>query len=559
MSRPPEHDHDGPQPGSYDDLPASPYDEAEPHAYGSEPAAADDTAAADAPAPDPEGEGWQRLDKRMLLLGPIDALKQFAVPAIIAVVGLSTSRGSFEGWLLIPAALGAIILGVIPWLTTRYRFTETQFQLHKGLISRSQVTAPLDRVRSVDLESSVIHRILGISKVKIGTGVDDTQIELRAVSQAAAAELRHRLLQPRAVPGRPVGPGGEDPGDEGDRPAAADAAPEPAEELAAFDWSWVRFAPFSLSRLVVVAAAVGVLAQFGDSLPIFERDNIESAWAWVTSFAISLVIIAVVLGAVVGWLLISLIGYVVQWYGFRLTRERGSLHVAAGLFTTRSTTVEEARVRGVRLVEPWLMRPVHGSELAALCTGVGSGGVTPILPPAPTSDGIRVGHDALGPSGLGVLTVPLSEHGPEARRRCFFRALRPPAAVALVVAGLSWWRDWAWWWPTAFAVIALALGLLAGATAYRNLGHGLGAEHLVSGDGTFDRRRTVLETDGIIGWVIQQSWFQRRLGLATLKATTAAGSEYVAVRDIGLERAVALADHATPGMLTPFLHGVPSP
>ncbi len=513
------------------------------------------------PAVSPE-EDWQRLDRRMLLLGPVDALKQFAVPALIAVIGLSTSRGSFEGWLLIPAALGAIILGVIPWLTTKYRFTETQFQLHKGLVSRSQVTAPLDRVRSVDLESSLIHRILGITKVKIGTGVDDTQIELRAVSQEAAVELRRRLLQRRTTPANAAQAQPVEAGEFADSAGPVDEPEppdEPPETLAAFDWSWLRFAPFSLSRLVVVAAAVGVLAQFGDSLPIFERENIEGAWEWVRSIAISLIIVTVIVGAVVGWLLISVIGYVVQWYGFRLTRERGNLNVAAGLFTTRSTTVEEARVRGVQLVEPWLMRPVHGCELAALCTGVGSGGVTPVLPPAPTSVGIRVGHDALGAGDLGTLSVPLSEHGPEARRRCFFRALRPPLALALVFAGVAWWRDWAWWWPVGFAVLALGLGVLAGATAYRNLGHGLSTEHLVSGDGTFDRRRTVLETDGIIGWVVAQSWFQRRLGLATLKATTAAGSEYVAVRDIELDRAVALADRATPGMLTPFLDGVPSP
>ena len=65
--------------------------------------------------------------------------------------------------------------------------------------------------------------------------------------------------------------------------------------------------------------------------------------------------------------------------------------------------------------------------------------------------------------------------------------------------------------------------------------------------------RTVLETDGIIGWVVSQSWWQRRIGLADLTATTAAGTERVLVRDVRLEVAVALADRATPGMLTPFV------
>ena len=57
----------------------------------------------------------------------------------------------------------------------------------------------------------------------------------------------------------------------------------------------------------------------------------------------------------------------------------------------------------------------------------------------------------------------------------------------------------------------------------------------------------------MIGWVVQQSLFQRRAGLASLVATTAAGAEKVVVRDVPLGRAVALADAATPGLLTPFL------
>jgi putative membrane protein len=53
--------------------------------------------------------------------------------------------------------------------------------------------------------------------------------------------------------------------------------------------------------------------------------------------------------------------------------------------------------------------------------------------------------------------------------------------------------------------------------------------------------------------VVTQSWWQRRIGLADLTATTAAGSERVLVRDVRLEVAVALADRATPGLLADFV------
>ena len=83
--------------------------------------------------------------------------------------------------------------------------------------------------------------------------------------------------------------------------------------------------------------------------------------------------------------------------------DAGAVHVSAGLLTTRSTTVEEARVRGVQVVEPSLMRLVRGAELNALSTGVGKGGTTKVLPPCPREVAEEVAARLLGT----VVTVPI--------------------------------------------------------------------------------------------------------------------------------------------------------
>ena len=124
----------------------------------------------------------------------------------------------------------------------------------------------------------------------------------------------------------------------------------PETVLARIDWSWLRFAPFSLSRLAVVAGAIGVLSQFGDSLPFLNEESLEDGWNWVLGFAIPLVVLVALVAGAIGWTLVSVLGYVVQWWNFVLAREApGNLRLTAGLFTTRSTTVEEVRIRGVEL------------------------------------------------------------------------------------------------------------------------------------------------------------------------------------------------------------------
>jgi putative membrane protein len=63
----------------------------------------------------------------------------------------------------------------------------------------------------------------------------------------------------------------------------------------------------------------------------------------------------------------------------------------------------------------------------------------------------------------------------------------------------------------------------------------------------------VLEADGIVGWRLHQSFWDRRRGLAQLTATTAAGGEAVLVPDVPLGEAVAVAAAATPRAVAGFL------
>ena len=417
----------------------------------------------------PDPADWQRLDPRNLLLDPVKTLGQFLVPALIAFVGLSSRDGGMPWWSLPLVVLGALALGVLPWLTTSWRVTGTQFQKRTGLLNRTTSTAPLDRVRSVDLEASLLHRVLGLSKVQIGTGVDDDRITLDAISRERAAELRAHLLARRQGVDGPGGRAGRRAGGRRSVAGPVDgvapwhpvpaAPPAPETQLAEIDWSWVRFAPFSLARLVLLAGLVGLFGQFADDLPFLDQEHLSSGWQWVTSFAVWLVGLTVLVGGLTLWVVVAVTGYVVQWWDMRLTRGHGSLHLTAGLFTTRSISVEETRVRGVEMREPLLLRAVGGGELSTLATGVGSEGVTRILPPCPRQVCLDVGDDVLAEPGR--LTVPLAAHGPAARRRSHLRQARGAVVLAaltvlpVVLADVSWLG---WWLP----VTVLVAGLRAG-------------------------------------------------------------------------------------------------
>jgi putative membrane protein len=109
----------------------------------------------------------------------------------------------------------------------------------------------------------------------------------------------------------------------------------------------------------------------------------------------------------------------------------------------------------------------------------------------------------------------------------------------------------AWMWEV--ALLLLPIAALLAHDRYRSLGHALVGGWLVTRQGSLVRRRCALSSDGIVGWNLRQSLFQRRAGLATLTATMAAGRQRYEVTDVVLPEAVRLADRTVPGLLTPFL------
>ena len=94
-------------------------------------------------------------------------------------------------------------------------------------------------------------------------------------------------------------------------------------------------------------------------------------------------------------------------------------------------------------------------------------------------------------------------------------------------------------------VLTLVCGFLA-ADRVRALGHRVDRGWLVARQGSVERRRDCIETAGIIGWTVRQTFFQRRAGVATLIAATAAGAKHYRVVDVPASSAWAVAAEASP-------------
>jgi putative membrane protein len=495
---------------------------------------------------------WQRLDRRMLLIHPVQEIPR-ALPALAGVFIAGSRSGNGGLWALVGVAI-AVGLGTMRWFTTRYRITDDRVEVRQGLFRRRLLAVSRDRVRTVDVTAHVLHRLLGLTRVTIGTGRSDREsggtVRLDGLAAPVAAQLREELLHRRA-PAEPDAPSAE--------PAEPGEPAEPAEtELARLDPGWVRYGPFTLSGVVAVGVVVGFAANFASEANLDPQSYgvLRSVIDQLRDAPLALAIAEVLVASMVVVAIASTVGYVLAFWDFRLTRNPGgTVHVTRGLLTTRATTIEERRLHGVEISEPLLLRAVGGARCIAIATGlrVGRGaerGGSLLLPPAPADEARRVGAAVVG--AQAPLTCPLTLHGPRARARRYTRAVAGWALLAGASAGACAIFGWpAWIWQAALALLPLALALAA--DRYRSLGHATAEGRLITRRGSLVRRRCVLSADGIIGWNVTRTLFQRRAGLATLTATTAAGHQHYDVQDVELGEALRVAEDARPGLLAPFL------
>ena len=303
---------------------------------------------------------WKWLSPRSLIVRPVTDLIRL-LPVLIGVFFFGSTRGSY--WSLGFAVL-AIGTSVVRFCTTRYRITDERVYLRHGLLSQKVLSVPRDRIRSVDLSAHVVYRLLGLRKVHLGTGRNDRRdggsLHLDALTRTDAEALRAALL---ASPPSGQLAGGEVTDHGG--PGAAVAA-EPAErELARLAPGWVRYAPLTLTGLVIVGVVVGSAFQVIDAthVDVTAIGPVHRLTVTLSHLSVLQRAVEVALAVLAVLVLLSVAGYVALFWNFRLVSQgTGMLRVSRGLLSTRTTTIDTRRLRGAELSEPLLLRGAGGAR-----------------------------------------------------------------------------------------------------------------------------------------------------------------------------------------------------
>jgi uncharacterized membrane protein YdbT with pleckstrin-like domain len=114
----------------------------------------------------------------------------FYIVGLIAVAAAAGIAFLVSGAGLAAAVGGAVFLGLllIGWLkriSTRYSITDRRLRIQRGIIARNVEEARLERVQNVNVQQSVLQRVLQVGTVDFDTAsnrADDT-FQFRGIAQ----------------------------------------------------------------------------------------------------------------------------------------------------------------------------------------------------------------------------------------------------------------------------------------------------------------------------------------------------------------------------------------
>ncbi|MDX3195173.1 PH domain-containing protein [Streptomyces sp. MN03-5084-2B] len=486
---------------------------------------------------------WKRLNRRLVWVNATRFILSL-LPSAFSIFVLETATGWFEiAPFVFTTTIGVIVStsDFLRWLRTRYRITDELVEIHSGRIFRKYRSIPRERIRTVDKKAKLRHRLSGLRVVVINSGGSSrkTTVKLDAVTTAMADDLRRELMGS----------------------AALDAEERPEETpIARVRWYWVFYNMMNVWVVITVAFVPLTLYPFLQLIDIniflVIRDGIDwnglgLGWSIVLAGGAVTVVGALVLVA----------QFAKDHWNFELVRtttEDGTaLLTRQGLFSTREITREDRRIRGIRISEPLLWRWMGLTETLIISTGLSvwslSDGeaASAILPRAPISEVRRVAGVVLRDESR-PLEAPLRRHPRAALARRLIWALALPAFLSGLVAWLEATNALpAGLW--AFPLCAVPLTLLFAFIAYRALGHAHVGRFLVVRCGLARRSTTVLQHEGVIGWKLRQSIFQRRLGLMNVGVATAGGYRFYETPDFGMDQVLGFTGQATPALFEEFL------
>lgn len=460
----------------------------------------------------------KRLHPFTLLYRFIVALPNAALPIIFVLYSGNTGEWVY---IFISLFLGFFILPgiLLNYYYFDYTITDKEVVIKSGVLSKKERHIKIDRIQNVTITQNFLHKLMRIAKVQLETAGDaTTEGNLDSVSIVDSERIReiirnHQHGKSKVDTNRFSNENGE----------TVEKTVE-EEENVIFSmslWDTIKYGAVRFRPIVLVASAwiFSLFSQFNpnwtDELELILDSGYKEYIKQLDIFSIILYIVAgVLLVLLFSWILDILLT-VNTYHRFKLVSEKGKLLTSQGLFSSQKGAIPLKKLQMMVIKSNPITRKLNFYRLDLQTAGFGGG------------DGTKAKSETAIPfakfsqvkeiiNKIRAVVIPeiFTKVSPKSIRRAVVKYLvfSIPFGIALYFTFDSFW----------VLLVLLPIIGFAAYIRYQYRGYHVENNQIIVKQGFWFQKISIIPIEKIQTIHMRSSYFQRRLGLATVEIDTAA-------------------------------------
>jgi uncharacterized membrane protein YdbT with pleckstrin-like domain len=229
---------------------------------------------------------------------------------------------------------------------------DEEFIINEGVLSKTKTVVGLDKIQQINITQSLLQRIIGVYGLEIDTaGSGKEEGKIKAVSHELALALKARLLQ-----------------NEKKTPAFSEETSESSnvvsEQKPFMEIGFLTLLKVGITSnymksfwliFVFIVTAYDNIRHFVnyDDIKSEKIDSFIGERLAVTSIALVVVFFITVI------LIVNLIRVIVKYFGYKITKQSGSLLLSFGLINTKSTIIKPEKVQIITLTQNYFQKKMN--------------------------------------------------------------------------------------------------------------------------------------------------------------------------------------------------------
>lgn len=412
-----------------------------------------------------------------------------------------------------------VLVAVIAYLKYR-NFTfylddaNQEFVVKSGILNKSRLAIPLDKIQQVNINQSFIQKIIDVHTLEVDTaGSSAKEVAIKAITHELALSLKARLLESETKISESFVTAGE------------------TQQTTPF----IKISLLSLFKTGITSNYIrsfGLLLVFIISTFHHINDFLEYSGTDADPFEeyysgelILNFMYTIIIGVIIITLLINLTRTIVRFFGFTITKQNGSLLLSYGLINTKNTIIRPSRVQILTIGRNFFQKKLDIQDLK--------------IRQASNADFNEQGHKKTALEIPGINTAEkeqlltfILDKNPERGEM-----IRPNIRKLLlstfkfIIIPVAIYFTFVYYIPDiidslAFMIIYIVFAGLMVYFSYRNSRLFVNPEFIIKQSGAWDIDNDITQPDKIQAVVVQQYFWQKSANVGSITLHTAGGSVY---------------------------------